>query len=208
MATVAIKNQTGADSGQVELAEAVFGFEANPYSIRHALNIYLANQRRGTAKTKTRGEVSGGGSKPFRQKGTGRARQGSSRSPLMPGGATAFGPIPRSYRGKVNRRVRNAAIRSALSVRASENAIFVVDSLELPEIKTRLVAELLERLGLGGKNVLVIAESPNRNLVLGARNLPNVDVTPPQSLNVYDLLGHGTLLFSRASLEQVVEIFG
>lgn len=207
MATVNVKDISGGSQGEMELPETIFGIEPNEISVRQALTAYMGNRRSGTAMTKTRSDVRGGGAKPWAQKGTGRARAGSSRSPLWRGGGTTFGPIPRSYRTKVNRKVRRVAILSVLSARASEEAISVVDSLEFPEIKTKRVVEMLAVLDVKEK-VLIVADSPGDNFLLSARNLPHVMVTTPESLNVYDLLGHGELIFSRSAVERVAEIYG
>ncbi|MCX7016900.1 MAG: 50S ribosomal protein L4 [Candidatus Sumerlaeota bacterium] len=203
---VTIKNQQGAPQEELELAEAVFGVEVNENCVRQTLNSYLNNQRQGTAQTKTRAFVSGGGKKPWKQKGTGRARAGSTRSPLWRGGAIIFGPAPRSYRSKVNKKVRRAALCSVLTARAQEGAITVLDSLDLGESKTKQVDDLLVRLGLDGK-VLIVAPEVNTNLILGARNLPGIEVVVPENLNVYNLLGHEQLVFSKASVERVTELF-
>jgi large subunit ribosomal protein L4 len=206
MATVKIKNISGDDQGELELADAIFGAPVSENAVRQALNGYLANQRSGTAKTKTRSEVRGGAGKPWRQKGTGRARAGTIRSPLWRGGGTIFGPIPRSYRIKVNKKVRRQAIVSVLSSRAAEEAITVVESLDLSEIKTRQVVDILKNLDIDGRT-LVVARDPGDNLLLSARNLPRIRVTVPENLNVYDLLGHEQLLFTRAAVELVSEIY-
>jgi large subunit ribosomal protein L4 len=207
MATITVKDHSGADQGELELADSVFGAPVNAHCVRQALNAYLANQRQGTAKTKTRGEVSGSGAKPWRQKGTGRARAGSNRSPLWRGGATLFGPVPRSYRAKVNTKVRRIALRSVLSARLQEEAVTVVDHLNLPQAKTGQVVGLLDRLGLRGR-VLIVAPQSDADLIRSARNVGGVQVVVPENLNVFNLLGHERLLFSRASVQRVVELFG
>jgi len=185
----------------------VFSAKVSQISVRQTLNNYLGNQRSGTAKTKTRSEVSGGGAKPFRQKGTGRARAGSNRSPLWQGGGTTFGPIPRSYRSKVNKKVRRGAIRSVLTQRLAEGAVTVIDSIDFPEIKTRQVVELVERLGLKG-SVLIVSDKVNLNLALSARNLQRTDVVVAENLNIHNLLGHPNLILTKAAAERLTEIHG
>jgi large subunit ribosomal protein L4 len=208
MASVKVKNQAGADQGDMELGSSIFGVEINKLAVRQTLNSLLGNRRSGTAKTKTRGEVSFTNAKPWRQKGTGRARAGTARSPLWRGGGTTFGPIPHSYRTKVNRKVRRASICSVLSARVAEESISVVDNLEMSEIKTKRVAEMLKNLGLTEKKTLIVAHNPGVQFLLSARNLPNVQVVVPESLNIIDLLGHEHLLFGKSAVERVMEIYG
>jgi len=208
MASVKVKNQAGADQGEIELGGPVFGAEINELAVRQTLNSLLGNRRSGTAKTQTRAEVSFTNSKPWRQKGTGRARAGTARSPIWRGGGVTFGPIPRSYRTKVNRKVRRASICSVLSARVSEEAVSVVDSLDIDEIKTKRVAEMLDNLGLAEKKTLIVAHKPGAQLLLSVRNLPNAQVVDADSLNVYDLLGHEQLLFGQSAVERVMEIYG
>jgi len=184
----------------VILPAETFDGQVHEAVLHQAVNTFLANQRQGTAKTKTRGFVIGGNQKPWRQKGTGRARQGSIRSPLWPGGGTAFGPLPRDYRRGIPRKVRRLALRSALNARAREQAISVIAPLAFEEPKTRRVAELLGRLGIGDRRVLVLTEALNSNLLLSARNLQNVSVMRYQDASAYDILRADALVIEEAAL--------
>lgn len=207
MATVSVKDMKGAEQGTVELADAVFAAPINENCVRQALNAYLTNQRQGTAKTKTFGEVSGGGKKPWRQKGTGRARAGSIRSPLWRGGGTIHGPVPHEFHEKVNRKVRRSAICSVLTARVQESALTVLD-LRQEAARTRDVEAMLLALGVLGNEVLIVTEQPNEALCLSARNLPGVEVTIPENLNVYNLLGHEQLLLTRSAASRLETMFG
>jgi large subunit ribosomal protein L4 len=169
-------------------------------ALHRAVTVFLANQRQGTAMTKTRGFVTGGNQKPWRQKGTGRARQGSIRSPLWPGGGTIFGPLPRDYRLRMPRKLRRLARASALNARAREQAIRVIEPLQFPEPKTKRVAELLGRLGLGGRRVLLLTQGVNANLMLSARNLVDVDVQRYADASTYDILHADALVIEETAL--------
>lgn len=173
-------------------------------AVHEVVTAYLANQRSGTACTKTRGEVSGGGRKPWRQKGTGRARHGSIRSPIWVGGGIVFGPKPRDYSKKVPKKVRQLALRKALSERIREGAVLIVDDIRLERPKTRLIVELLRRIGAEG-SVLIVHHDPDLNLLLACRNLPEVDVTTGRELNTYQVLLYDLLLFTEDALKQVEE---
>jgi large subunit ribosomal protein L4 len=168
---------------------------------------HLGNQRQGTAKVKTRGEVSGGGRKPWKQKGTGRARAGSNTSPLWPGGGRAFGPKPRDYRTDLPRQQRRAALASALSLRAGENAVAIVESLAFDAPKTRAMAEVLKRAGLDGRRTLLVLDQVDLNVVKSCRNLPNLRTTMAHQLNPYDLLECENVLLTAGSLARVQEVF-
>jgi large subunit ribosomal protein L4 len=172
----------------VRLPADPFDGRVHEPAMHQAVKVYLANQRQGTAQTKTRGFVTGGNQKPWRQKGTGRARQGSIRSPLWPGGGTVFGPQPRDYALAIPRKLRRLAYRSALNARARERALAVIEPLAFDEPKTRRMAELLEKMGLGGERVLVLTSEHKRNVVLSARNIPSVDVMRFQDASTYDIL--------------------
>jgi large subunit ribosomal protein L4 len=169
--------------------------------LHQAVKTYLNNQRQGTAKTKTRSYVSGGNQKPWRQKGTGRARQGTTRAPHWRGGGIVFGPIPRDYRTGIPRKVRQLARRSALNARAREEALLVVEALELPEPKTRQLAGLLEKMGLLGKKILVLSHGLNRNLVLSGRNIPSVEVMRFADASAYDVLWSDAVVVERGALD-------
>ena len=190
----------------VRLPADPFDGTVHEAALHRAVTVYLANQRQGTAQTKTRSFVTGGNQKPWRQKGTGRARQGSIRSPLWPGGGTMFGPHPREYRLSINRKVKRLARVSALNARAREQAIRVIAPLQFEEPKTKRVAELLGRLGIGGRRVLMLTEAVNPNLILSARNLTNVQVMRYRDASTYDILRAEALLIEEpafgASLEQ------
>src|SRR5512137_2698961 len=166
-----VRGLDGADKGTTNLPEALFGQQIHEHLLYLSVKRHLGNQRQGTAKVKNRGEVSGGGRKPFRQKGTGRARQGANNTPLMPGGGRAFGPKPRDYRTELPKQQRRAALASALSQLASAEAVTVLDSLSLPEPKTRQMVEALERLGLADKRTLLVVAQADENLLKSVRNL-------------------------------------
>ena len=190
----------------VRLPADPFDGTLNEAALHRAVTVYLANQRQGTAQTKTRSFVTGGNQKPWRQKGTGRARQGSIRSPLWPGGGTMFGPHPREYRLGINRKLKRLARSSAFNARAREQAIRVIEPLQFEEPKTRRVAELLGRLGLAGRRVLMLTEAVNPNLILSTRNLQNVEVMRYRDASTYDILRADALLIEEpafgATLEQ------
>jgi large subunit ribosomal protein L4 len=189
MATLTIINRKGEPTGALEVRDEVFAAEPNVDCVRQALLAYEANQRQGTHSTKTRGMVSGGGRKPWRQKGTGRARQGSIRAAQWRGGSIIFGPQPRDYNQKLNRKVKRAALYSALSDLRSQDRIKVVDSLTLDQVKTKSFVEILDALNVAGlKRVLVVTAQPDEKILLSARNLPNVLVVPANNINIYCLL--------------------
>jgi large subunit ribosomal protein L4 len=194
----------GAESGQVELPEAVFNAPLNAAVLHQAVRRQQANDRQGTHDTKTRGEVSGGGKKPWKQKGTGRARQGSTRAPQWRHGGTVFGPHPRSYEQKMPRKQRRLALRVALSVKAHEGAVRIVEEITLEEPKTRLVADLFTQLGAGAGTLFVI---PEHDLLLekSTRNLASVKTILATNLNPSDVLTANTVVFTRAALSQVEE---
>jgi large subunit ribosomal protein L4 len=206
MATVTIYDKSKKECGSAELPEEIFGAEVKTHLLHHAVVAQLAARRGGNAQTKTRHEVSGGGKKPFRQKGTGRARQGSSRSPVMRGGGTVFGPHPRKYDMKVNRKVMQAALRSALSDKARESALVLVDDLELSEPKTKEFLKVAGALGL--TDALLVVDGITANLALGTRNLRGFKVLPASALNVYDILSYDQLVLTRPALEKITEVLG
>jgi len=197
----------GQTIGQVELRDDIFGITPHVPVMHQALVRQLANARLGTHKTKTRGEVSGGGRKPWRQKGTGRARHGSIRAPQWRGGGTVFGPRPRSYRQKMPKKMRHLAYKSALSVKAKEGQIIVLDKLEMPEPKTKAMAALLDALAVDSSALILLPER-NENVEKSARNLPGVKTLRAQYLNVRDLLGYDYLVMPLGALEVIESILG
>lgn len=206
MATVEIVNRERKAAGTAELPDAIFGAEVKKHLLHHVVTAQLAARRAGTHETKTRSDVAGGGKKPFRQKGTGRARQGTSRSPLMRGGGTVFGPHPRKYDMKVNRKEMRAALRCALSARAQENKLILVDDLSLPAPKTKEFLKVAAALGI--TDALIVVDSAPENLALGLRNLKGFKTLPVHALNVYDVLSYDQLVLTRPALEKISEVFG
>ena len=184
----------------VQLPADPFDGRVHEAALHHAVRAFLANQRQGTAETKTRGFVTGGNQKPWRQKGTGRARQGSIRSPLWPGGGTAFGPHPRDYRMGIPKKVRHLARRSAFSARALEQAVCVVEPLTFEQPKTKQIVALLDRMELGGKRVLILTHGDNRNAILSARNIPDVAVQRYQDANPYEILRADVVVIEEPAL--------
>lgn len=197
---VALKNMAGKEVGQIELNESVFAAPVNSVLLHQALLRQLANARQGTHSTKSRGMVRGGGRKPWKQKGTGRARQGSTRAPNWVGGGTVFGPTPRKYTQSLNKKMQRAALRSALSAKATDGGIVVLDSLAINAPKTRTVVEMLKALNLSQGSTLLVLPAQNQNVRLSAGNLPNVKVLLSNYLNVRDLLGHDVVLLPSDSL--------
>jgi len=206
MATLDLVDKERQVKGTVELPEDVFGAEVKTHLLHHAVVAHLAARRSGTASTKTRKDVSGGGKKPFRQKGTGRARMGTTRSPLLRGGGTVFGPHPRGYEIKVNRKVMKAALRSALSAKARENKLLLVDDLDLSAPKTKEFLKVAAALGIS--DALLVVDGPPGNLGLGIRNLRSFKALPVSAINVYDILSYDQLVFTRPALEKITEALG
>ena len=205
MANVAVLNMTGAQVGTIELNDAIFGIEANEHVMHLAVVNYLANQRQGTQSTKTRAEVRGGGRKPYRQKGTGRARQGSIRSPQWVGGGVVFAPKPRDYSFKLNKKVKRLALQSALSTKVAEGKIIVLEELTLAEVKTKEMVKVLENIKCG--NALIVMEGSNTNVILSARNIPEVKTASVSTINVYDLLKYNTLVVTKEAVEKIQEVY-
>lgn len=205
MPKVALYNQSGTQIGEVELNDSVFGIEPNEHVLHEAVVMQRASLRQGTHKTKVRSEVSGGGRKPWRQKGTGRARQGSIRAPQWRGGGTVFGPVPRSYSYKLPKKVRRLAIKSALSSKVLEENILVVDQLAFENPKTKEFKGFLNNLSVQTK-ALVVTEDLNENVYLSARNIPGVTVVTAQGINVLDLLNHDKLIMTKSAVEKVEEV--
>lgn len=205
MADLEIKDRNNKKVDSISLNDDIFGLPVKTAVMHESIVNYLANQRQGTHSTKTRGMVRGGGRKPFKQKGTGRARQGSSRSPLMKGGATTFGPQPRDYSYRMNKKQRRLALRTALSAKVSEDQVLVVDSLSLEAPKTKDIVSLMNTFGIAGKSVLIVTREKDQNVYLSSRNIPYVDVQIASDLNLYSIIGHEYLLVTRDALLQMQE---
>lgn len=197
----------GSEKGTAALPDALFGQPVQEHVLWLSVKRYLGNQRQGTAKVKARGEVSGGGRKPWRQKGTGRARAGSNTSPLWPGGGRAFGPKPRDHRTELPRQQRRAALLSALSIRAGENAVSVVEGLSFAEPKTKAMADVLKRLGLEGRRTLLVLDEVDLNVVKSCRNIRNLRTTLAHQLNPYELMQCEAVLLTSGGLARVQEVF-
>jgi large subunit ribosomal protein L4 len=206
MATVKLFDKERQVKETVELPESVFGAAVKTHLLHQVVVAQRNASRSGTASTKTRKDVAGGGRKPYRQKGTGRARMGTSSSPLLRGGGTVFGPHPRSYKQKVNRKTMRAALRCALSARASEDRILLVDNLDLPGPRTKEFLKLAGKLGLS--HALLVTEAPDEALHLGIRNLSSFKVLSVSALNVYDILSYEQLVLTRPAFEKIVEVLG
>ena len=206
MPKVDVYDLKGKKVSDIELAENVFGIEPNENIVHSVLVNYLANQRQGTQSTKTRAEVSGGGRKPWRQKGTGRARQGSIRAPQWVKGGIALGPKPRSYKYTVNKKERRLAIRSVLSSKVLENNLVVLDKAEMKEIKTQAMVKTLENLKVTGKTLILLPEK-NENVQKSARNIKNVKTTLVNTINVYDLLKYNNLVVTLDAVKKLEEVY-
>ncbi|APH06664.1 50S ribosomal protein L4 [Bacillus weihaiensis] len=205
MPKVALLNQTGSNVGEIELNDSVFGIEPNQHVLFDAVIMQRASLRQGTHKVKNRSEVAGGGRKPWRQKGTGRARQGSIRSPQWRGGGVVFGPTPRSYAFKLPKKVRRLAIKSALSTKVIDNNIVVLEDLALNAPKTKEMASVLKGLSVEKKALIVTADN-NENVALSARNIPGVTVVTANGVNVLDVLNHEKLIMTKAAVQKVEEV--
>ena len=205
MANVKVYNIEGKEVGTIDLSDAVFGVEVNEHLLHMAVVQQLANKRQGTQKAKTRSEVSGGGRKPWRQKGTGHARQGSTRSPQWTGGGVVFAPTPRDYSFKLNKKEKRAALKSALTSRVEENKFIVVDEMNFGEIKTKNFQNMLNNLSVA--KALVVVEEGNANAVLSARNIPTVKTAGVNTINVYDVLKYNTVIVTKAAVESIEEVY-
>lgn len=205
MAQVEILNKDNKPVGKVDLPSDIFGVDVKKGVLHEVVRNYLANQRQGNAATKTKGLVSGGGRKPYKQKGTGRARAGSNRSPLWKGGGTVFGPLPRDYSYKLPKKVKWAALGAAFSAKFADGEIVVVEDLSISEPKTKDLVALLK--GLGLSNVLIILSEDNRTIRLSAKNIPNVDIATVGKLNVYEVLVHEKLLMTQKAVERMKEVY-
>lgn len=206
MPKLAVLNMAGENVGEIELSDAVFGIKPNTAAMHAAVVNYLANQRQGTQSTLTRSEVSGGGCKPWRQKGTGHARQGSIRAPQWRHGGVALGPKPRDYSYTINKKVKRLAIKSALSSKAVANEIKVLDSINLDEFKTKKIVEMLNAIE-SGKKVLIVMPSVDEKVVVSARNIPGVKTTIAGSLNVYDILNCDTFVVLKDAVTAIEEVY-
>ena len=205
MANVAIYNMEGKEVGTMELNDAVFGVEINEHLVHLAEVSQLANKRQGTQKAKTRSEVSGGGRKPWRQKGTGHARQGSTRAPQWTGGGVVFAPVPRDYTVKMNKKEKRAALKSVLTSRVQENKFLVVDELKFDEIKTKKMQGVLDALKV--KKALVVLKDNDQNVLLSARNIADVRTVLTSTLNVFDILKYDTVVVTKAAVENIEEVY-
>ena len=205
MANVSVYNMEGKEVGTMELNDAVFGVQVNEHLVHMAVVAQLANKRQGTQKAKTRAEVSGGGRKPWRQKGTGHARQGSTRAPQWTGGGVVFAPTPRDYTIRLNKKEKRAALKSALTSRVQENKFIVVDELKLDEIKTKKFKNVLDNLKVNQALVVVGADSDN--VVLSARNIPTVKTAYVNTINVYDILKYNTVVATKAAVANIEEVY-
>ena len=205
MANVNVYNIEGKEVGTIELNDAVFGVEVNEHLMHMAVVQQLANKRQGTQKAKTRSEVSGGGRKPWRQKGTGHARQGSTRAPQWTGGGVVFAPTPRDYSFKLNKKEKRAALKSALSSRVQDNKFIVIDEMNFGEIKTKNFQNMLNNLSVA--KALVVIEEGNTNAVLSARNIADVKTAGTNTINVYDILKYNTVIVTKAAVEAIEEVY-
>ena len=206
MAKIDIKDLTGAVKGSIELSDEIFGIEPNEAAMSTVVRNQLANRRQGTQKTKTRSEVSGGGKRPYRQKGTGRARHGSERSAQYVGGGIIFGPNPRSYSYTVPKKIKRLALKSALSSKVADQKMIVIENMDLDEVKTATVAKALKAIG-AGESSLIVLEGVNRNAELSARNIKDVKTALVNTINVVDILKYDSLVATKAAVEKIEEVY-
>ena len=205
MANVSVYNIEGKEVGSIELNDAVFGVEVNEHLVHMAVVNQLANNRQGTQSAKTRSEVSGGGRKPWRQKGTGHARQGSTRSPQWTGGGIVFAPKPRDYSFKMNKKEKNLALKSVLTTKVAENKFIVVDGLNFDEIKTKNMVNVLKNLEV--KKALVVTDDDNKNVTLSSRNIPGVKTAFTNTINVYDILKYDKMVVAKDVISKIEEVY-
>lgn len=205
MAKVSVYNMEGREVETIDLSDDVFGVDVNEHLVHMAVVQQLANKRQGTQKAKTRSEVSGGGRKPWRQKGTGHARQGSTRAPQWTGGGTVFAPVPRDYSFRLNKKERRFALKSVLTSRVQENKLFVLDELTLAEIKTKAIKNMLS--GLNVEKALVVTKDVDQKVVLSARNLPDVKTAQVNTINVYDILKYNTVVLTKDAVAAIEEVY-
>ncbi len=205
MANVKVYNRSGAEVGTIDLNDGIFGIDISEHAMHMAVVQYLANRRQGTQSAKTRAEVRGGGRKPWRQKGTGRARQGSIRSPQWTGGGVVFAPKPRDYSFKLNKKFKRLALKSALTTKAAEAKIIVLDELTLTEVKTKEMAKVLAN--INADKALVVMDGSNTNVILSARNIPDVKTAAVNTINVYDILKYNTLVLTKDAVAKIEEVY-
>ena len=205
MANVSVLNMEGKEVGSMELNDAVFGVEINEHLVHQAVVLQLANNRQGTQKAKTRSEVSGGGRKPWRQKGTGHASQGSTRAPQWTGGGVVFAPVPRDYSFKMNKKEKRAALKSVLTSKVQENKFIVLDELKLAEVKTKEMKKVLDNLKVN--NALVIIGDDSENVALSARNIAGVQTASVNTINVFDMLKYNTIIATKSSVASIEEVY-
>ena len=205
MATVSVFNMDGKEVDKIDLSDAVFGVEVNEHLVHMAVQQQLANNRQGTQKAKTRSEVSGGGRKPWRQKGTGHARQGSTRSPQWTGGGVVFAPVPRDYSFKMNKKEKRAALKSALSSRVAEEKLIVLDELKLDGIKTKEFAKVMKNLNL--EKALVVINGNDENIQMSAKNIPTVKTASTATINVFDVLKYNTVVLTKDAAKTIEEVY-
>ncbi len=195
----------GNEVGSIELSDEIFGADIKEHLVHQAVVLHLANRRQGTQKAKTRSEVSGGGRKPWRQKGTGHARQGSTRSPQWKGGGVVFAPVPRDYSFKMNKKEKRAALKSVLTSKVQENKFKVLDELKFDEIKTKSMVKVLENLKVD--KALIVVGDEGENVVRSARNIADIQTASPDTINVYDLLKYDTVIITKSSVEAIEEVY-
>ena len=205
MATVAVYNMQGAEVGKMDLNDAIFGVEVNEHLGKMVVTAHLAAERQGTQKAKTRSEVSGGGRKPWKQKGTGHARQGSTRAPQWTGGGVVFAPVPRDYSFKMNKKEKRAALKSVLTSKVQENKFIVLDELKLAEVKTKEMKKVLDNLKVN--NALVIIGDDSENVALSARNIAGVQTASVNTINVFDMLKYNTIIATKSSVASIEEVY-
>ena len=205
MANVSVLNMEGKEVGSMKLNDAVFGVEINEHLVHQAVVLQLANNRQGTQKAKTRSEVSGGGRKPWRQKGTGHARQGSTRAPQWTGGGVVFAPVPRDYSFKMNKKEKRAALKSVLTSKVQENKFIVVDELKMDEIKTKTFKGVLDN--LNAEKALVVLNDMDANVIASAKNIPTVKTTQTNELNVFDVLKYNTVVVTKDAVATIEEVY-
>ena len=205
MANVSVYNMQGAEVGKLELNDAIFGVEVNENLVHEAVVAHLANQRQGTQKAKTRSEVSGGGRKPWRQKGTGHARQGSTRAPQWTGGGVVFAPTPRDYSVSMNKKEKRAALRSALTSRVQDNKLIVLDELTLNEIKTKDMVKVLDAIKV--EKALIVLDSLDQNVIVSARNIPSIKTTQVGTINTYDVMKYDTVVVTKKAVSDIEEVY-
>ena len=205
MSNVSVYNMEGNEVGTLELNDAVFGVEVNEHLVHMAVVRQLANKRQGTQKAKTRSEVSGGGRKPWRQKGTGHARQGSTRAPQWTGGGVVFAPVPRDYSFKMNKKEKRAALKSVLTAKVQENKVVILDELKLDEVKTKAMVNVLNN--VKAEKAIVVLKENDEKVMLSARNIADVQTSLVNTINVYDILKHNTLVMTKEAVQAIEEVY-